>query len=273
MIALVTDSTAGLTAEEARSLGVRIVPHTYFADGSRYLEGAAGSNGDYARLLSGAREVRTVQTGVTAYTSTFDELRRSGFEVLCIVLSSRLSGAYSSARRAAQLAGAAHIEVVDSLLTAGCLRYLLYRARALCEKGLTLAQAAAAVQDYRSRLGVVFSVNSMDALRRSGRIGILRQSVGTILNQRPLMKLEEGGIVGVGMARGKSEQAKKLAGYIPSNARKLTVQYFADKRDADVLWTLVKEKYSGKELLLREGGPVLGIHVGMGTVIAAWETE
>lgn len=273
MIALVTDSTACMDAQEARALGVRIVPHTYFVDENRYLEGAAGANGDYARVLAAARLTRTAQTGVAAYASTFDELRRSGFEVLCIVISSRLSGAYSSARRAAQLSGEEHIQVVDSHLTAGCLRYLLYRARALCEKGLTLADAAAAVQDYRSRLGVAFSVNSMEALRRSGRIGIVRQSMGTILNQRPLLLLESGGIVGGGVARGKTEQAKKLAGYIPPHVRRLTVHYFGEKREADVLWALLREKYPDKELLLREGGPVLSIHLGLGTVAVAWETE
>lgn len=271
MIALVTDSTACMTEQEARALGVRIVPHTYFVNGNRYLEGAAGANGDYLRALSSAREMRTDQTSVTAYTSTFDELRRSGFEVLCIVISSRLSGAYSSARRAAQLAGEEHIRVVDSLLTAGCLRYLLYRARALCEKGLTLADAAAAVQDYRSRLGVAFSVSNMDALRRSGRIGILRQSVAAILNQRPLMLLENGGVVGGGVAHGKAEQTKKLAACIPKDVRRLTVHYFGEKRDADALWARVRETYPDKELLLREGGPVLTLHLGLGTVAIAWE--
>ncbi len=108
----------------------------------------------------------------------FQELVGQGFEVLCIVISSRLSGTFSSACAAAREVAPEHIHVLDSLSTAGGMYLLVEHARRLAECGLSLSQVAAVLESRRQGIHTAFSVDDMEALRRSGRIGLVRRSFG-----------------------------------------------------------------------------------------------
>ena len=100
MIALVTDSTACLTPEDARRLNAHVVPHTY-TDGSHiYAENYSGENGGFRQLLE-EKDCSTVQCSISSFQAAFEGLLQRGYDVLCLVISSRLSGAYSSAKAAA----------------------------------------------------------------------------------------------------------------------------------------------------------------------------
>jgi DegV family protein with EDD domain len=110
--------------------------------------------------------------------------------VLCIVISSRLSGAWSSAVTAAREVGSSKVAVIDSLSTAGGLYYQVVRARELADRGLSHAELADRCTEMRQSSGVAFSVENMSALRRSHRLGPLNQSVNTILNCRPVLLLK-----------------------------------------------------------------------------------
>lgn len=79
------------------------------------------------------------------------------------------------------------------------------------------------MQQERAKTGVVFSLDSMDALRRSGRIGIVRQSVSTILNIRPVLRCQDGAVISLGTARGRTEQMKKLIDAMSNNPKQIVV--------------------------------------------------
>ena len=101
-------------------------------------------------------------------------------------------------------------------------------ASALVREGHPLDNIARMVEAARSRAGIIFSVSSMDTLRRSGRIGIIRQSVGTILNIRPVLLCEDGAISACGSARGSRELIHELTGHIPKDAKKIILQHLSD---------------------------------------------
>lgn len=269
MIALVTDSSACLTKEEAMKIGIRVVPLTYNVDGHQFTEGFSGSNGNYAELLSRAESAVTRQARTSVFASTFEELFRSGFEILCVVMSSRLSGTYSSARTAAQEIGG-RVAVLDSQTTGAGLAYLLKYARSLADDELTLENITAACQEFRSRLGLGFSVDNIEKLRRSGRLGIVRQSVNSILNIRPVLCLRQGAIASFGNARGKQEQGEMLASMVPESADSITVHYFSTPHSTHRLTELLRKRFPHVPIRLCELGPVLGIHIGLGTIGVAW---
>ena len=201
MIALVTDSTAYLTKQEAISLGVHIVPTGYTIGGKLMQETYADCNGDFEPLLARTPNCKTSQAPIHSFSRIFKKLVQNGYDVLCIVMSSRLSGTYSCACIAAQSVPSEKIRVVDSLAVAGSLNLLIKRASALVREGHPLDSIAEKMEEIRSQAGIIFSVSNMDTLRRSGRIGIIRQSVGTILNIRPVLLCEDGAISSCGSAR------------------------------------------------------------------------
>ena len=270
MIALVTDSTAPLTHAEAEKFGICVVPHSYTVDGTAYLENYTDENPGYTDRLSRASRYATAQCTPSAFATAFRQLLAQGCDVLCIVLSSRLSGAWTSAVTAARALGNAHITVLDSHLTAGALYFALLRTREESLRGLSLSQLSDRFRTIEKEVGVAFSVEDMRALRRSHRLNFTSQSVNTILNRRPVFTLEGGAIVTRGQTRGRAERVRMLTQMVPENAKRLMVQGFGSAQIAASLAHMVRRRFPQADLLQRELGPVLSTHLGTQAVAVSW---
>ena len=267
MITIVTDSTSYLTREEALQLGVKVVPISYSAAGMTFSENYIGGNGNFEALIKRwGDNCRTSQANMAAFLSTFDQILRKGRSILCITMSSRLSGTYSSASVAAREAHSDKIVVVDSLTTAGGLAMLLRAARARLDAGATLTEVAQHIEGLREKVCIKFSVDDMRPLRRSGRLGIVRLSVGTVLNIKPILKCEDGSVVSDGVARGEAERLSKLIAKIPEGCPEIVVHYISDLKSAVKLAKLLESRSIKPRVTLRKLGPVLGIHLGLGVI-------
>lgn len=269
MIAIVCDSTVYMTQEEAESLGVKIVPVGYYTPGMTYDETYIEKNGDFERLIAG-NNCKTNHTNISVFLSAFNELLRQGHEILCLTISSRLSGTYSSASIAAKETGSDKIIVVDSLTTAGGLFMMVKKARELINNNKTLIETAFALEEMRNKISIIFSVNDMTPLRRSGRLGIIRQSVGTVLNMRPILMCAEGSVISNGTARGSTEQTEQMINPIPLDCEEVYIHYINNyKMTARLTKALQDRNFTGK-ITLRKLGPVLGIHLGLSVTGVVW---
>ena len=208
MITIVTDSTAYLSHEEALDMGVVIVPMSYsFGDSQGINEGCIEEDRHAEmQVAEHIDQVHTSQAPISAFLSTFSRIRRAGNDVLCITMSSRLSGTYSNAVLAARELGNKHIEVVDSLTTCSGLYLLICEASRRIQNGDKLASIAKQLNKIRSRVHLAFSVDDMTPLRRSGRLGNVCMSVSTMLNIKPILEVRDGAVVSAGLARGKMDQ-------------------------------------------------------------------
>lgn len=269
MIRIVTDSSSYLKKQEAMDLGVRVVPISYASGSQIYLESYSDCNGDFMRLFeqNGAR-LTTSQPNVSAFLSCFEELLSQGedVEVLCIVLSSRLSGTYSSAHAAASQVSGGRVAVFDSQVTAGGLYLLILEAKKLVDEGKALSEILERLESVRSRITVAFSVDDMEPLRRSGRIGFVRMGVTTILNIKPILLCKDGAVVFERMTRGSSELIRRLVDMLPGNAAAAVINYIENSRAAVRLYSIVKERFPLLPVKLRRMGPVLGVHLGLRVV-------
>ncbi|MCE5236562.1 MAG: DegV family protein [Clostridiaceae bacterium] len=274
MIAIVTDSTIGIPKSEARALPIRIVPNSYGAGTEISYESYLDDNGDFERRIFSAHEgFKTSQATVSAFASAFSALIKGGAEVLCLTLSSRLSGAYSSACIAAREVDARKIAVVDSLTTAGGLYLLAKRARALIAQGLSLEQAAQTLKKLRESVGLVFSVDDMSALRRGGRLGLVPQSIGTVLNIRPILVCKHGAVVSHGFARGKADRIRKLVAHVPDGASEVLVHHMGEASEAEPLVKSIGQRFPGLRIARYRIGPVLAVHLGAGALGVAWISD
>ncbi len=269
MIVIATDSSACLTKRNAHDLGVIYVPMTYTLCGKTYTESFIGANGDFVPLLEAEPNPHTSQPAIGRYFRTFKALRKAGFEVLCLTISSRLSGTFSNATACAHDLGDDGIRVVDTRTTAIGLAFLVREARRLIEAGATLDEAAGAIAAMRGRVKTVFSVSDMAPLRRSGRLGPVRQSVSAILNIRPLLTCRDGAVVACGITHGPNDQLRQLARAVPENALEVAVQYIAESESARDLAGMICDRRGG-EVMMRKLGPVLGIHLGLTVLGVMW---
>ena len=122
----------------------------------------------------------------------------------------------------------------------------------------------------RSKITIAFSVDDMTPLRNSGRLGIVRQSVGTVLNLKPMLKCVDGAVISDGMARGRYNQISRMAGQIPEDANKVFVHYVKDSDTVSALYNEVRRRFPAIEVKKRQLGPVLAIHLGQSTVGVVW---
>lgn len=269
MIVIATDSSACMTRQGAHDLGAIYVPMTYTLCGKTYTERFIGANGDFVPLLEAEPDPHTSQPAVGRYLHTFRTLRKAGFEVLCLTISSRLSGTFSNATACAHDLGDDGIRVVDTRTTAIGLGFLVQEARRLITAGATLDEAADEITRIRDRVKTIFSVSDMAPLRRSGRLGPVRQSVSTILNIRPLLTCRDGAVVACGITHGPNDQLRQLARAVPQNASEVAVQYISEYRAARDLAGMICEQRGG-EVMMRKLGPVLAIHLGVTVLGVMW---
>lgn len=270
MTAIVVDSSVYLTRAEADKLGVRIVPMTYSVEGGGlYAEDFVDANGEYEALIAqNIGRMHTSQATMSAFMSVFDDLLAEGMDVLCLTISSRLSGTYANARMAANESGDQCIEVVDSLNAGAGLYHLVKRARQMLDEGADAKEAAARLREERKYIKTVFSVDDMMPLRKSGRLGGVRLSVSTILNIKPMLKCENGSIVSAGMARGKHEQMRFFLKELGEYRGDMIVQSFLADTQAGAVRELLGQM--GWRTEHRRVGPVLGIHLGRGSIGVTW---
>lgn len=269
MIVIAMDSTAYITRQEAKDLGVVFIPMTYSIGDESYTENFIRENSNFHNAaLAKPGSLHTSQPVMGAFLRRFHRFVDNGYEILCLTISSRLSGTFSNASICAKSFGG-RVEVVDSKTSAAGMYLLAKYAKSLIDQGLSLQDIA---QQLRQRLDMVdtmFSVTDLAPLRRSGRLGMVRQSIGTILNQRPLLTLTNGAVVCVGIARGRNEQLRKLMDAVPRDAGEVVVQYFSEYDPAHALAQLISAR-DGRQVQIRRIGIVLAVHLGFDVVGVAW---
>lgn len=295
MLALVVDSSACLTRDEARRLGAYVVPMTYTVGGQRREETFVGENGDVEALLQGGLITATEGVRADAFAPVFRELAAQGSDVVCITLSARLSTTHrhaceaadtvrSELRRsvgatsreansvaAARTAALPRIAVVDSMAGIGSMEFLMRTARRLADSGAAFDEVLARLEEQRSRQGICFSVPTTEALRASGRMAMVPLSVNALLNRFPLLTMEGGAVKHVGTAHGTQALARDMAARISPDADDVTITHFGARGAASVeLLHAVKEALPQAQVRVKAGGPVLSYVLGSGAVSLTW---
>ncbi len=280
MLALVTDSTCGLTRTEAAELGVTVVPMTYIVDSNRRVEGFVGENGNYDADYRSCIFSMTEAVRASAFEEVFRAKLDAGYDVLCITMSSRLSGTYRSAEEAAASVNKGRAEdgpkavAFDSWHTAGSLEYLVRyaRERADSSEAASVDELVGDLVRRRSAQEIVFSVPDMQTLRRSGRLGAFRRAAVTNLNRYPVMYLKEGAIEEARMARGAHGMGVAMVRLAPADANDFVISHFGVRGvEAQQLFYEVHRCYPHAKIRVKDGGPVLAKHLGLGSVGLSWE--
>lgn len=260
MIAIVTDSSVGYSSAEIADRGiVSVVPLNYYIGGSSFEEKASDKNGAFMPLLQGA-PCKTAQPALNSFIQTFSSLVSKGCDVICIVLSSYLSGTYSSAKFAAGQVGG-NIRVIDSRTIGAGMHLLVDEAVNLVKAGVAFERAVEMLEALKSKIGIVFTVETLDNLTAGGRLNTTKAK--TSLNNRPVFELKSK-ILFKTNARGARERLEETVSSIPANTRRIIVCRCGEGTDVSALTALLKARHPGVYIHQRVLGPVLSIHVGEG---------
>jgi DegV family protein with EDD domain len=195
-VAVVTDSTAYLPVELSGRYELTVVPLTVVINGAEGLEGEEIAPAEVARALSARRaDVRTSRPSPEQFATAYRRLLDAGTAgIVSVHLSSRLSGTYEAARLAADEIGP-HVAVVDSKTTGMGLGFAALAAGAAATGGAPLDTVRRVAVDHSAQVSTLFYVDSLEFLRRGGRIGAASALLGTALSVKPILHMVDGSIV------------------------------------------------------------------------------
>src|SRR3954468_23195991 len=228
----------------------------------------------YARLRKSPSLPTTSQPSVGDFRACFEPLVRAGRDVVSIHLASGLSGTWESATEAAHvLAGEGHpgrVEVVDAQTGAGGLGCLVITAAREAEQGAEAGAIVDAVKRARERLDIWFCLDTLEYLRRGGRIGAAQAAVGTALKVKPILTFGSE-IAPVGRVRTRRRALERMEGYLEElhdrGATDWVVQHAQSPEVAEHLVAHGTAIFGSGPLFCTEVGPVLGAHLGSGMLV------
>jgi DegV family protein with EDD domain len=228
----------------------------------------------YAQLHESPRLPTTSQPSAGDFLACYEPLVAAGRDVLSIHLAGGLSGTCESAREAARLVTEAghpgRVEVLDSQTGAGGLGCLVLLAAAVAEQGASLEAIVDAVRVARETLDIWFCLDTLEYLRRGGRIGAAQAMVGTALKLKPILTFGTE-IAPVGRVRTHQRAFERMVDYLTHlqerGATDWIVQHAQAQDDADRLVEHGRRIFGFDPLFCTQVGPVLGAHLGAGMLV------
>ena len=273
---IVTDSTAYLPEDIARREGIEVVPLHVVVGGRERVEGREVSAAEVAAALRDYTIVTTSRPTPQVFGATYERLAGEGAtSVVSIHLSSQMSGTVEAARLAASEARIP-VHVVDSETIGMAMGFAVMSAAEAAARG---GDVDTIVETVRARLGashVLFYVDTLEHLRRGGRIGAASALLGSALSIKPILAVRGGRIVPVEKVRTSSRAVARLEAMVVEQVRKrgevvdIAVHHLDAAARAEQIAGRLRTTVPGSPaVLVVELGAVVGAHVGPGTVAIA----
>jgi DegV family protein with EDD domain len=278
-VCVVTDSTAYLPGGLADRRGIRQVPMHVLVDGQSLRDGGQLGPADLVAALGRRATVTTSRPTPGEFAATYTEALRDGADaVVSVHLSRALSGTWEAARLAAEQVGAERVRVVDSRSTGMGLGFAVLAAADVAAAGGDLDKVIETAEQVAGRTRTYFSVDTLEHLRRGGRIGPAAAILGTALAVKPLLHVDAGRIVLLEKVRTGTrararlvELAARAAGRDPVD---LAVHHLgAAERAAQLVEQLHTRLPALANCFVSEVGAALGAHAGpgmLGVVVLPW---
>lgn len=266
-IRVVTDSTADMEEAEAERLGIAMVPLNVHWNGNVYRDKVEITIDEFYRKLREEKGTpKTSQPSVGQFGETYRRLLEEADGIVSVHISSKISGTFNAAHVAAQQVAPDRIAVVDSQILCYPLGVLAQRTASLAQEGASLAECVALAEGLVPRLRLFAAADTLEFLRRGGRLTRAQAFAGTLLAIKPVIQLVEGEIIPAERVRTRAAAIKRMAELVVGLGplEEAAVLYGDDPEPAEQLCQLLRK--ARPDLTIKRGrtGAVVGAHNGPG---------
>lgn len=276
-IRIITDSMCDVPKDFVEKYGIKVMPLTvYFGDQS-FKDGIDLTLEEFLARLEVAEELPTTsQVPPGEFIEAFREELDKGNKVISLHASSRLSGTYNSAMIAKEQLGSTDIHVIDTMgITMGA-GMLVIKAARLAESGMEAEELAREIEAAKERMKHIIIVDTLKYLHKGGRLSLSATVVGSILNIKPILTMQDGKLELFEKARGIKKAISIAMETISDNGWTLDgkvvgINHIADLEHMDLLEEELKREYSIKEIIRGEVGSVVATHGGPGAIALYFE--
>ena len=273
-VKIVTDSTADLPDELVKALGITVVP-VYVRFGEEVLRDRVDISEDefYNRLQHDPVHPNTTQPTPQDFVDVYQKLSADADGIVSIHLTTKLSGTYNSALMAKDtLETKCPIEVVDAETLSMALGLVVIAAATAAKAGKSLDEVVAAAKQAMPKMHLLFLLDTLEYLKKGGRIGKAKALLGSILNVKPMITVKDGELVPAGQVRTRAKGIDKLFEYVKNagDIQDLAVVYNTTPDEAQNLAERIGSVFDREKIRMARLGPGLGVHGGPGAMVVAF---
>jgi DegV family protein with EDD domain len=272
-VRIVTDSACDLPESVCQELGIEVVPLTIRFGEREYVDRKELSTDAFWQELESSPVLpETAAPSVGAFEETFRSLSDGGADgIVCINLSGALSATMQSAQVAAKaLDGRTPIEIIDSQSASMGIGNLVLHAARRSQEGATVDDIVREVEDRRARQHVFATLDTLEYLRKGGRIGGAKAMLGSVLSIKPVIEVKDGAVEEAGRVRTRSKALQNLVDRVPPGKVETMSVLHGGAPDLDKFVDLLKPVVPGVEMVVGKIGPVVGVHTGPRVIGIAW---
>lgn len=275
-IAVLTDSNSGLTKEEAAEHEIHILPMTFFVDGEECIEGVTLSEEEFFDRMKQGYTVSTTQPSLASLSELWDKLLKTYDKVIHIPMSKALSGGYSAAAMFSRDYDG-RVLVVDSRRISVTQASAAIQAARLVSEGMQAEEIKKRLEDMALEASIYITVDTLEYLKRGGRIRSAEALAGEILNIKPVIQVKGGLLEPYCKVRGRRRAKKEMEDAILRDGKALMEKYGSGRlelyvahadagQEAEEWAAKVESLFPGKKARLAKLPMSICCHVGPGTI-------
>ena len=273
MVRIVTDSTSDLPPVVARDLGITVVPVIVHFGQQSYRDGVdIAPEQLYERMVSGPVHPTTSSPAPGEFAEVYRRLSRETDEILCLTISSKLSGIHQAATTGKQaFGGKTRIEVVDTQLTTMCLGLLATLAAREARDGKSLDDLLATVRGAIPRSHGMALLDSARYVLKGGRLGKSGALLGALVRVKPMLEIKDGWVRPSGVTRTRSQGLERLCQYVTKHlpVEDIAVVQGNAPEEAEELAGRIRVLSPQTPPIMAKLGSAIGVHGGPGTLLVA----
>jgi DegV family protein with EDD domain len=271
---IIVDSVADIPKELAETLNIEIVPLLVNFGANSFHDGVDISNKEFFELLDQSTELpKTSQVNPGKFIEIFKKHLQQNKSIICITLSSEMSGTYRAAVTAKDFIGSDQIKIVDSKAVTFGEGIIGIQAARLAKKGLCLNDIYEETLKNVENLKNYFIVDTLEYLKKGGRLTTTEAFIGNMLKIKPILSIEAGKLIPVQKVRGRKKAVDWVLKQIQSDDldnRTVGIYHAQDEQYMKHFKTQVQAIYQSIEIIESEVGAVVGTHSGPGCIAISY---
>lgn len=274
--AIVTDSTAYLTEDEREKYNIHMVPLSVVINNETYEEEVTITVGEFYDRVRNEKELpKTTQPPIGKFVAKFEELAKDYDEIITIHLSSGISGTYQGALQAGQMVENIEVYGFDSEIAAAMQGFYAIRAAQLVAEGKSAKEILPELEEMRQTMGAYFIVNDLAHLQRGGRLSAAAALLGGLLQIKPVLHFENKIIEPFEKIRTRKKAKNRVEELLHKateihGALDVTIIDANCEEETNEWKEQLQMKYPQCDFKLSYFGPVIGTHLGEGSIGLGW---
>lgn len=277
MIQIITDSAADLPPEIIERYNIHVVPLTVNIDGEEYIDGVNLSSQEFYQKMAVAKTLpKTSQPPAATFIKTFQDLASKG-ELLCLNISSKLSGTYQTACLAKEMSGV-DVAVFDTWAATLGQGLQVIKAAVLAEKGFSCTKIINKLTQYKNNMTILILLDTLENIVKGGRLSKFQGSLAKLLNIKVLLTGVEGAVVMLERMHGRKKALQRVMEIISDKvqeAKEIPTKMFSishcnNVKDAEYLKKQIMEKYQPCDVIINDMGSTIATYAGKGGMVISF---